>query len=91
VIDFLASLFSSGLGVDIALGFIGLEFVILFLQAQRGQRVQAAINLMLALGPGVCLMIALRCALTQAGFGWIGFWLTASLPLHLSDIARRKF
>jgi hypothetical protein len=87
----LTDLFTSGLGVDIALLFIGLEFVVLMWRGGAGSWPKTAFNLLLALGPGVCLMLALRCALTSAGIMWVILWLTASLPLHIGDVARRKF
>jgi hypothetical protein len=86
----LTGLFTSGRGVDIALGFIALEFTVLFLRAPNESRSKTAFNLVLALGPGVCLMLALRCALTQAHVVWVAFWLAMSLPLHIADIVRRK-
>ncbi len=89
--DFMELLFSTGLGVDIAIGFIGLEFLVLWSRAHSGDQLKSIFGLVLALGPGVCLMVALRCALTGASVVWIAFWLTASLPLHLGDVLRRKF
>lgn len=86
----LQSLFTSGLGVDIALVFLGLEFLYLLWAAPPSRRRPVAFNLVLALGPGVCLMIALRCALTQTGLLWVAFWLMLSLPLHIADIVRRR-
>jgi hypothetical protein len=89
--ELLTPLFSTGLGVDIAIGFIAIEFLFLLWQSKALHRSKTAIGLLLALGPGVCLMLALRCALTGTGVGWIAFWLTASLPLHLADVLRRRF
>lgn len=86
----LTSLFATGLGVDIALGFIGLEFAYLLLRCPQKLRRNKAVELFLALGPGVCLMLALRCALVGAGPIWVAFWLAASLPLHLADGIKRK-
>jgi hypothetical protein len=39
--------------------------------------------------PGLCLMMALRAAMTGQGAEWIGLWLTASLPAHLIDLYGR--
>jgi hypothetical protein len=86
-----ASLLSTGRIVDIALAFIGVEFFILLLGVPVGQRGARVIALIPALGPGICLMIALRCALVGTAPFWIALWLSASLPLHLWDIKRRKF
>jgi hypothetical protein len=35
-------------------------------------------------------MLALRAALTDAGWQWVAIWLTVSLPLHLADLRHRK-
>jgi hypothetical protein len=83
-------LFETGLGVDIALGFIALEFVYLLARANAESRKAKVRELVLALGPGICLMLAVRCAITGADALWIAFWLAASLPLHLADGVRRK-
>ncbi len=48
------------------------------------------IDLLFALAPGVCLMLALRIALGGYDAAWIIAFLSASLPLHLADLARRK-
>jgi hypothetical protein len=83
-------LFTSGLGVDIALGFIAFEFAFLLWRAPADGRKTAALNLVLALGPGACLMLALRSALTGSAIVWVAFWLAMSLPLHIADIMRRR-
>jgi hypothetical protein len=87
----LQKLFSSGHVVDVALAFISLEFVVLSLRAVTSARVARMVSLVHALGPGVCLMLALRCALVGAGPLWIALWLAASLPLHIWDVASRRF
>jgi hypothetical protein len=83
-------LFAGGHVVDIALVVIALEFVVLTLRAAKGARGARIVTLIHALGPGMCLMMGLRCALVDAGPIWIAFWLTASLPLHLWDVLSRK-
>lgn len=88
--DWVEALFSSGHVVDIALAFIALEYVGLVLRAQKAVRLSRFIGLIHALGPGVCLMMALRCALVGADPLWVAFWLTASLPLHIWDMASRR-
>lgn len=42
-----------------------------------------------ALAPGACLVLALRFALTGAGWLWVIAAVTASLPFHLIDLRRR--
>jgi hypothetical protein len=84
----LHDLFSvSGL-VDVAVAFTVAEY--LFLARRRRWRPKAMIDLLFALAPGVCLMLALRIALSGAGPFWIVALLSASLPLHLADSARRQ-
>lgn len=82
--------FFSGLAVDVALGVIVLEFVVLCIFGKSGTLASRAAALIFALGPGACLMLALHAALTQAGLVWVAFFLALSLPLHLIDLARRK-
>ena len=86
----LQALFHSGLAVDIALTFIVLEFSFLLWRTHAASRKVAALNLILALGPGAFLMLALRCALTEAGLIWVAFWLAMSLPLHIADVVKRR-
>jgi hypothetical protein len=82
-------LFTSGLAVDIALAVIALEFVVLLLRKPRASWKSTSIDLLCALGPGACLMLALRAAMTGGGAIPIAFWLALSFPLHLADIRRR--
>jgi hypothetical protein len=86
----LENAFAKGYVVDVALLVIALEFVVLALRAKPDVRSARILTLVHALGPGVCLMLALRCALVGADVLWVAFWLAASLPLHLWDVASRK-
>jgi hypothetical protein len=87
----LDTLLGSGLAVDVALVVIALEFAVLLARAPKGQKATRALDLVCALGPGACLMLALRAALTGAGGLWVVVWLSLSLPLHVADMARRRF
>ena len=91
VLGALESMIASGRLVDVALCFIVLEYLFLLWRAPKLHRRTAALNLLFALGPGACLILALRCALTQTDVLWVIFWLALSLPLHIADIQRRKF
>ena len=86
----LTHLFVSGLAIDVALAMIALEFLVLCLFGKSGTLGTRAFTLILALGPGACLMLALRAALTQSSLVWVAMFLALSLPLHLTDLARRK-
>jgi len=86
----LTHLFVSGLAIDVALAVIALEFLVLCLFGKSGTLGTRAFTLFLALGPGACLMLALRAALTQSSPVWVALFLALSLPFHLTDLARRK-
>ncbi len=80
--------FHSGRVADLILLVMAVEFAFLWWRGRA--RKQLAVELLFAIGPGACIVLALRAALTGAGPLWIGAALTASLPLHLADIARRR-
>jgi len=81
----MAEFFSSGRAIDVVLAFIAAEAV--FLIFTRGRK--NTVSILIALMPGVCLLLAARGALTDAGWMWIGLWLAASLPFHLLDLKLR--
>ena len=81
----LAGFFRSGHAVDFVLGVVVLEFVVLSVR-RRGP----VLNRVLALAPGACLLLALRAALTGAGWPWVALALAASFPFHLADLFRRR-
>lgn len=81
----MSGLFASGNVVDLILAIIALEAA--FLLARTRLR---PLDIALALGPGVCLLLALRSALTGADWRWTAAALAASFPLHLLDLIRRS-
>jgi hypothetical protein len=83
------ALFSTGRAIDLVLAFMAAEFAILYWR--RRERRKTPIDLLLALAPGACLLLAVRAALTGAGWMWIAAFLAASLPAHLADLSRRRF
>lgn len=88
--DLLQYLVASGRLVDIALLALAIEFVALTAFAPKAERARRAVDLVFALGPGACLMLALKAALTGAGWLWVIALVTLSFPLHLIDLARRR-
>lgn len=81
--------FASGRIVDVVIGVMVLEFVALALvHALRG-RGPGPRDLAAGLAPGVCLLVALRLALTGAGWPAIATALLAALAAHLLDLAGR--
>jgi hypothetical protein len=74
----------SGHIVDLIIGVLGIEVLVLGMWRRAG-----IVTPIIAALPGAFLLLALRAALTDAGWIWIGFWLTASFPAHLADLWRR--
>jgi hypothetical protein len=90
ILSFLNAIFVSGLAVDLALIVLAIEFFYLVLKGRSGTVKSRAFALVLALGPGACLMLALRAALTGASIVWVALFLALSLPLHVGDLVSRK-
>lgn len=85
----LALLFAPGRLVDLVLAVVVVEFVVLAWR-DRGRGLFGALaDPFFALAPGACLLLALRAAISGDTGAWILIWLTASLPAHLADLARR--
>ena len=83
--------FSSGHAVDLVLAVILAEFAFLTLRRRRGVgRTARTLDRVLALMPGVCILLALRAALTGAPWPWIAAALAASFPFHIADVIRRR-
>lgn len=81
-------LVSSGRIVDLVLAVMVLE-IGLILWRRSGGRGGLAADLLLAFAPGICLLLALRAALTGGGWIPVAGWIALSLPFHLADLARR--
>lgn len=79
--DFIAS----GHFADLVLLVMGVEAVVLLLWRKAG-----ALDVLCALAPGAFLILAVRAAVTGAGWLWVAFFVAASLPFHLADLARRR-
>ncbi len=86
----LASFFTHGHVVDLVLAVMVFEIAFLIWRRRAVLTWGAVIDLLLAFAPGVCLLLALRAALTGAGWVWIAAALAASFPFHLADLARRR-
>jgi len=83
-------LFSQGHAVDLILLVIVAEFAVLSLRRRRGGLRSSMVDRVLAFAPGVCLLLALRAALTGAGGLWVAAALSASFPFHVADLVRRR-
>ena len=76
--------FTSGRAVDLVLVVMAVEALVLVSTKRR------ALTVVLTILPGAAMMLALRAAMTGAGWQWVAIWLTVSLPLHLADLRHRR-
>ena len=82
-------LLSGGRAIDLVLAFVVLEGAVLLAAwrfAGRGLRPREVVS---ALVPGACLMLALRASLLGHSGTVIAAWLFAALVSHLADLALR--
>ena len=67
--------------------------VLIFWRRQRAgadhRRRASAIEIVLLLLPGICLMLAIRAALSGAAWPWVPVALIAALVAHLADLRER--
>lgn len=89
--DWVSALLEGGWMMDVVLGFVVVEAGVLAWWLRRrgdtqGRAARAVARLLL---PGVCLMVALRLALTDASGLWIGAWLLLALAAHVWDLRDR--
>lgn len=86
----MAELFATGRIVDLIIGFTVLEGIALMAWRRRSGRGLATADVLSMLLPGMCLLLALRCTMTDAWWGWTAACLLASLVTHLADLGRRR-
>ena len=79
----------SGAIVDVMLLFVAIEVALLLLIRRRSGAGIAPRALLLNVGAGVSLMLALRTALVGAGWTWIAACLVGALVFHVADLAER--
>lgn len=85
----LADFFSSGRIADLVLVFMAIEVVVLVALRVLARRGVPLGDIIWITASGACLVLALRAALTGAGWWWIGLALSGSLASHLMDLRRR--
>ena len=85
----LETIIMSGRIVEAMLVFIVLEIV--FVEVYRRWRGGGlrTVPLLVNIGAGGSLMLALRAALSDAGWAWIAAFLLAALVFHVADLAIR--
>jgi hypothetical protein len=80
---------TSGRAVDVILGLMAAEGLVLGLLWRLGSRGVPPLPLLANLTSGACLLLALRGALTGAGPLWIGGFLGVALVGHLLELGLR--
>lgn len=85
----LEQFYQGTLVVDIAIGFISLEALLLWVFHQWTGRGLALADCVLTIVSGACLMLALRCALTPGGWPGMALFLVAAGIAHGADLRRR--
>lgn len=83
------NLIESGRIVDLMLLFVAIEVVVLLLYRQRTGRGLSARALLLNIGAGGSLMLALRATVMESGTAAVGFFLVLSLVFHVADLLER--
>jgi hypothetical protein len=79
--DAFATLVTSGRIADIVIAVMVIEAVVLITIMRK-----PAVATLATLLPGAFMMLALRAALSGAGWEMIVLWISASLPAHLADL-----
>ena len=85
----MSGFFASGHVVDMILAIMLAEAAWLMTRRGEGKRL-GVLEALYAFGPGLFILLALRAALTGMDWPWIALALSASFPLHLLDLARRR-
>jgi uncharacterized membrane protein SirB2 len=82
-------LFASAVLIDLVIALTVLEGLAIAAWHARTGRGLAPADYALNLVSGLCLMVALRCALLQASWLWIALSLLAAGVAHAADIWKR--
>ena len=85
----LVQFFSSGRAVDLAIAITVMEGVVLAVYHRVTGRGVAPKQYVLNVMSGLCLMLALRLALTGSAWLWVALALGASGVIHALDMASR--
>ena len=83
------ALISSGRIVDIMILFVVIEVVLVeYSRRSRGRGV-GTLPLLVNIGAGGSLMLALRASLAGSGWQWVAVFLVSSLVFHVADLRVR--
>src|SRR6476619_3759940 len=85
----MATLFSSGRVIDLVIALVVLEALTLCAYHLATGRGLAPAQFAANLAAGLCLLLAVRAALTSAGWVWVALSLALSRLAHLADLGSR--
>ena len=75
--------------IDTIIGITLLETAALLLYHRQTKRGLAPRDYLLNVMSGLCLMLALRCAISGAAWYFLSLWLMAAGAAHIADVAMR--
>ncbi len=84
-----AELIATGRAVDGILALMLIESIALILIGRKLRRAIPASQVLVSLGAGAALLLALRAALLGFAWQWISLWLLAALVAHILDLRYR--
>ena len=82
-------LITTGRIVDVMIVFVIIEIVIVEWSRRVRGRGVATVPLLVNIGAGGSLMLALRAALMDSGWQWVATFLVSSLVFHVLDVRIR--
>jgi hypothetical protein len=82
-------LFADGDIVYFILGFMLIELIALILVRKKSVRYMHPLELIVSIGAGAALLVALREALRETGWQHVAMWLIVALGCHLWDLKLR--
>lgn len=85
----MAALIESGRVADLILAIMVLEAAVLCALAMRRPAREPVAGLLLNLGAGASLVLALRASITGADWAVVGAWLAVALLAHAGDLIER--
>ena len=84
-----AELIASGRAIDGILALMLIESIALILIGRKLSRAIPAVQVLVSIGAGAALLLALRAALLGFAWQWISLWLVAALVAHILDLRYR--
>lgn len=84
--NFFRVFFASGHVANLILAVMAIECLALTILAKKTKRGMKTSRIVMSLSAGAALVLALRTALTGAGWQWMAAALTAAFVVHLVDL-----